>query len=72
MEIILKLKATNCYRIRLTHIHTFFVVEEREFGLSDLKTWYTWFKYAGGFIFTFSAVVTLSIDRGFYDVTELW
>lgn len=47
-------------------------VEEREFGLSDLKTWFTWFKYAGGLCFTFSAFTTLAIDRGFYVITELW
>ena len=54
-----------------THNHSV-AVEEREFGLSDLTTWFTWFKYAGGFAFTFTAIVTLGIDRGFYALTEFW
>mmetsp|Transcript_10664 Transcript_10664/g.16074 ORF Transcript_10664/g.16074 Transcript_10664/m.16074 type:complete len:946 (-) Transcript_10664:1909-4746(-) len=47
-------------------------VEEREFGLSEWKTWLKWFKYAGGICFFLSAFISLAIDRGFYVIVELW
>uniref|UniRef100_A0A6S8ZK17 Uncharacterized protein n=1 Tax=Chaetoceros debilis TaxID=122233 RepID=A0A6S8ZK17_9STRA len=46
--------------------------EERDFGLSDVKTWFTWFKYAGGAWFVTLVVVSLTIDRGLYVMTEWW
>jgi len=47
-------------------------VEERDFGLSDWKTWLKWIKYAGGILFVTVTVVSLTIDRGFYVATEWW
>mmetsp|Transcript_25521 Transcript_25521/g.55782 ORF Transcript_25521/g.55782 Transcript_25521/m.55782 type:complete len:1460 (+) Transcript_25521:445-4824(+) len=46
--------------------------EEREFGLSDWRTWMEWYHYAGGFLFVFAAVVTLGADRFFYVAAEWW
>lgn len=48
------------------------IAEEREYGLSDWKTWLTWFRYAGGFIFISVTFITLFIDRAFYVINELW
>ena len=47
-------------------------MEERDFGLSDWKTWLNWFKYAGGFWFILATVIGLGFDRVFYVGTELW
>lgn len=46
--------------------------EEREFGLTDLRTWFKWFSYAGGITFTCLTVLSLVVDRGFYVVNEWW
>jgi len=47
-------------------------VEERDFGLSDLSTWFKWYKYAGGVVFTLGTFLALAIDRGFYVANEWW
>jgi ABC-type multidrug transport system fused ATPase/permease subunit len=46
--------------------------EEREFGLSDWKTWVEWYRYAGGIIFVIVVFFTLGIDRFLYVVAEWW
>jgi len=46
--------------------------EERDFGLSKLRTWIMWFRYAGGIIFALGTFVALLIDRGFYVANEWW
>jgi len=46
--------------------------EEREFGLSDWKTWVEWYRYAGGIIFVIVVFVALGIDRFLYVVAEWW
>lgn len=46
--------------------------EERDFGLSDIKTWMTWYRCAGGWWFIFATIISLAIDRGFYVFTEIW
>lgn len=46
--------------------------EEREFGLTDLRTWFKWFSYAGGITFTTVTILSLVVDRGFYVVNEWW
>lgn len=46
--------------------------EEREFGLSDWKTWVQWYRYAGGIIFVIVVFFTLGIDRFLYVVAEWW
>jgi len=46
--------------------------EEREFGLSDWKTWMEWYRYAGGVIFVIVVFVALGIDRFLYVVAEWW
>ena len=46
--------------------------EEREFGLSDWKTWMEWYRYAGGIIFVIVVFVSLGIDRFLYVVAEWW
>lgn len=46
--------------------------EERDFGLSDWRTWIKWYQLAGGVTFTFVCILGLAIDRGFYVATELW
>ena len=50
----------------------FILVEEREFGLSDWRTWLKWIQYAGGFLFMVIVIVSLAIDRGFYVANEWW
>lgn len=46
--------------------------EEREQGLSSVKTWLLWFKHAGGFFFIVIQVLLLSIDRFAYVGVEFW
>lgn len=50
----------------------FVIVEEREFGLCGFQTWFTWFRYAGGFFFTSTTLLLLTFDRCFYVLNELW
>lgn len=47
-------------------------VEEREYGLSDWRTWTRWFKHAGGGLFAFVVVVGMGLDRFFYVALEWW
>mmetsp|Transcript_13592 Transcript_13592/g.25525 ORF Transcript_13592/g.25525 Transcript_13592/m.25525 type:complete len:1381 (-) Transcript_13592:42-4184(-) len=46
--------------------------EERDFGLSNWRTWIKWYKYAGGITFTFLTALALTVDRGFYVANEWW
>ena len=46
--------------------------EDRQFGLSELKTWIIWFQNAGGIIFFLGCVVLLVFDRLLYILTEFW
>lgn len=46
--------------------------EEREQGLSSLKTWLLWFKHAGGAFFIFFQVLFMSVDRFAYVAVEFW
>ena len=47
-------------------------VETREYGLSSLKTWFLWFKYAGGVPFLIIQFVLMTADRFAYVATEFW
>jgi ABC-type sulfate/molybdate transport systems ATPase subunit len=47
-------------------------VEEREHGLSSLKTWLLWFAYSGGVIFLGILVLLMVGDRFAYVATEYW
>jgi hypothetical protein len=47
-------------------------VEEREHGLSSLKTWLLWFKYAGGVPFILMQFLLLTLDRLAYVASEYW
>jgi hypothetical protein len=47
-------------------------VEEREHGLSSLKTWLLWFKYAGGVPFLVVQFFLLTLDRLAYVASEYW
>lgn len=47
-------------------------VEEREHGLSSLKTWLLWFKYAGGVPFLVMQFLLLTLDRLAYVASEYW
>jgi len=53
-------------------IGTIMTEEERDFGLSDWRTWMKWFQYAGGITFLVVTIVALGIDRGFYVANEWW
>ena len=46
--------------------------EEREQGLSSLKTWLLWFKHAGGAFFIIFQVLFMTIDRFSYVAVEFW
>lgn len=46
--------------------------EEREQGLSSLKTWLLWFKHAGGLLFIVMQVFLLAVDRFAYVSVEFW
>ena len=46
--------------------------EEREFGLSDWRTWVQWYHYAGGMLFTLTVIIALVADRFFYVGNEWW
>ena len=40
--------------------------EQREHGLSSIKTWFLWFKHAGGLAYVFVLILALGIDRTAY------
>ena len=46
--------------------------EERDFGLSNWRTWMSWFEGAGGTVFFTVAMLALAVDRGFYVANEWW
>lgn len=46
--------------------------ETREHGLSSLKTWFLWFKHAGGAPFLVLQVFLMTIDRVAYVGVEYW
>ena len=46
--------------------------EQREHGLSSIKTWFLWFKHAGGLAYVFVLILALGIDRTAYVATEWW
>ena len=46
--------------------------EERKYGLSQLSSWISWFSYAGGWMFFFILLITMTIDRYLYVAIELW
>ena len=48
------------------------VEEDRNFGLSNLKTWVIWFREAGGWPFTLIQVILMTFDRASYIFTEWW
>ena len=47
-------------------------VEEREHGLSNIRTWLLWFKHAGGLWFLFFQLLFMAIDRFAYVAVEYW
>ena len=47
-------------------------VEERKYGLSDMSTWLSWFRYAGGPFFFAMIVISMAFDRFMYVATEWW
>ena len=53
-------------------MHEIMTVEQREYGLSNLKTWLLWFKYAGGAYFLSIILVCLILDRFLYVAVEYW
>eukprot|EP00522_Entomoneis_paludosa_P016423 CAMPEP_0172447702 /NCGR_PEP_ID=MMETSP1065-20121228/6951_1 /TAXON_ID=265537 /ORGANISM="Amphiprora paludosa, Strain CCMP125" /LENGTH=1365 /DNA_ID=CAMNT_0013199065 /DNA_START=11 /DNA_END=4108 /DNA_ORIENTATION=+ len=55
-----------------TRTHKIMTVEEREYGLSSLRTWLLWFDYAGGAWFLLIMFVFLACDRFFYVAVEYW
>lgn len=46
--------------------------EEREQGLSSLKTWLLWFKHAGGPFFLLIQIFLMTMDRFSYVAVEYW
>merc|ERR1719343_496567 len=44
--------------------------ELREHGLSSMKTWFLWFKRAGGIWFGMIVILLMGLDRFFYVVVE--
>jgi len=48
------------------------LAEEREYGLSSLRTWLLWCKRAGGIAFFGLLTIFLAIDRFLYVATEYW
>jgi len=47
-------------------------MEQREHGLSSIKTWLLWFRHAGGIGYVLILIVSLGIDRTAYVATEWW
>ena len=54
------------------HTKSIHQVEEREHGLSSVRTWITWFYFAGGWTFTVLQITFMAIDRISYVGTEWW
>eukprot|EP00977_Amphora_coffeiformis_P023284 scaffold12881_cov177-Amphora_coffeaeformis.AAC.3 len=46
--------------------------EDKEQGLSSLKTWLLWFKHAGGFFFIGIQAFLMTVDRFAYVAVEFW
>jgi len=46
--------------------------EQREHGLSSIRTWFLWFRHAGGLTYVFVLILALGIDRTAYVATEWW
>jgi len=51
---------------------TLMTVEEREHGLSSLRTWLLWFQHAGGIFFLSTQILFMAIDRFAYVAVEYW
>lgn len=51
---------------------TLMTEEEREQGLSSLKTWLLWFKHAGGVFFIIIQIFFMTVDRFAYVAVEFW
>ena len=47
-------------------------VEEREYGVSSLKVWTSWFRHAGGWSFFFIQSLLLVLDRGLFVAGDWW
>jgi len=54
------------------HTKSIHQAEEREHGLSSVRTWITWFYFAGGWTFTVLQITFMAIDRISYVGTEWW
>jgi ATP-binding cassette subfamily C (CFTR/MRP) protein 1 len=52
--------------------HTLMTIEDREHGLSSLKTWMLWFRYAGRFYFVGGLIIFMILDRIAYVAMEYW
>lgn len=46
--------------------------ERREHGISSLRIWLLWFKYAGGILFIILQITFMSLDRGSYVAIDFW
>ena len=46
--------------------------EEREHGISTIKTWLLWFQYAGGILFVVVQIILMACDRGSYVAIDWW
>ncbi|KAL7574900.1 hypothetical protein ACA910_010731 [Epithemia clementina (nom. ined.)] len=53
-------------------MHEIMMIEQREYGLSNLKTWLLWYKYAGGTYFLSIIFLLLAFDRTLYVAVEYW
>ena len=51
---------------------TLMTVEEREHGLSSMRTWLLWFNHAGGMSYMGVMVFLMVVDRFAYVATEYW
>jgi ABC-type multidrug transport system ATPase subunit len=47
-------------------------IEQRDHGLSSLRTWLLWFKHAGGLFFFTSQMLFMALDRFTYVAVEYW
>ena len=46
--------------------------ETREHGVSSLRIWLLWFKYAGGILFITLQITFMGLDRGSYVAIDFW
>jgi len=46
--------------------------ERREHGVSSLRIWLLWFKYAGGILFITVQITLMALDRGSYVAIDFW